>query len=305
MIFLDKILLYTVDNDPESRLIYLIALILGMDTIRSKQPHGALFDNEQDAIALVLAREKRHVWTVELPGEYTENELRKYGINIVIIDHHTYGTLDRAHDPETGVRKKSSLEQFLELLELRDFEKADLCNRFARLMGFEASHGWKIIEGIGILDDRYVNGLREAKYSNDLIRHVFQFREKLDRQLDPEYDTKTEAAKAVYEARTQIGDYTVFQSDHPFGVAGSIATLSVIGDSYFYARKLDQEPMIISDCGGKKLRVLNVSTEVIKQLNDAFRGKYSFTYGAGRCWGSDNDRNDPPILLTELLAVLT
>lgn len=302
---LRNVLLYTVDNDPESRLIYLIALCLGIYTIRSPQPHGALLDNEQDAVTLVRASGKREVWTVELPGEYTENKLRKCGINVVIIDHHTYGKLDRAHNPETGERKKSSLEQFLELLKLTDNENALLSEQLNRLVGFGTFNREAIIKGIGILDDRYVKGLHEAGYDSESIRHVFQFRDMLHRQLDKEFDAKTDAAKTVWEARKEIGDYVVCISEYPFTVTGAVSTRSVTVDSYFFLRPLEAKPMIVSDCGGKKLRVLNISPETIEILNAAFEHRHRFTYGAGRCWGSGGDLLPTDITLEELLAVLT
>lgn len=305
--FLDDILLYTVDNDAESRLIYLIALCLGMPTIRSTQPHGALLDNECGAIDLIRATGKKEVWTVELPGEQTEEKLQKCGVRVVIIDHHIYGTLDRAHDQKTGCRKKSSLEQFLELLEITNPEdKAYLEGKMSPIVGGLGSFArWATLVGIGIMDDRYVRGLHEEGYTNEMIQNVFYLRTALNRQIDPEYDAKNKAAERIWDAQTTIGTYTLFNSDLPFGIAGSVSFLNVQRNALTMAKDLEYNPMIISECNGKKLRVLNVGPDVVHKLNDAFHNKHRFTYGAGRCWGSGTDIVSTDITLKELLAVLT
>ena len=302
---IDNFLLYTVDNDPESRLIYLIALLLGIRTITSPQPHGASFDKELGAVEKILATRLREVWTIELPGVNTEEAIRKCGIRVVTIDHHVYGTLDRAHDLETGERKKSSLEQFLASLELTVKEKMDLARNFRKIIDIDPNNTYRILYGIGILDDRYVKGLQETGYSNSEIRNVFHLREKLDRQLDPDYEARNKAAEAVWETRTRVEKFTVFRSDHPTTLAGALSTMAIQSLLITEAKDLENEPMIVSDCGGTKLRVLNVDAHDIARLDSAFENKHRFSYGAGRCWGTDNKHDDEPITLEEILAVLT
>lgn len=305
--YLDDILLYTVDNDAESRLIYLIALCLGITTIRSAQPHGASLDNEHSAIDLIRASGKRQIWTVELPGERMENSLRASGYQVTTIDHHVYGTLDRAHDPDTGQRKASSLEQFLELLEVTSEEDRFYLTNKLRSCIFSLGNfaQWNTLIGIGIMDDRHIKGLREEGYTNEMMRQVFSLREDLNRQIDPQYDAKVKAAERIWDEHTTVGAYTLFKSDLPFGIAGSIAFLNARTNACTMAKDLEYNPMIISECGGKKLRVLNIGPEVVRKLNDAFHNKHRFTYGAGRYWGSGGDTHPTDITLEELLAVLT
>ena len=99
---LEDVLLITVDNDAEARLIYLIALKTGISVYRSVQLHGATLDKETGIVDFAQIMDRPNIWTVEIPGENTEGVLRSCGFHITIIDHHTYRGLDRAHDA-TGV----------------------------------------------------------------------------------------------------------------------------------------------------------------------------------------------------------
>jgi len=283
---LRHVLLYDVDNDAESRLIFLIALAAGITTVRSTQPHGASLERENGVLELVRASKKTEVWTVELPGPATENQLRRHGFHVVIIDHHTYSGLDRVHD-EHGKRKKSSLEQFLALTEITD---EDLCS-----WGFEP----RLVLGIGVMDDRYTHGLRSEGFSPEEVRRVLAYRENLDRQITPEYDLIAKIARLVWNNRNAHAGYLVCTSTSNLRVSYAVCNRSI-------EDALEDHPIIIADRGGRQIYVNNISLALIPKLEQAFAGHRTFTYGSGRCWGIDNDVTDlPKISVEEILTVLS
>ncbi|MCX6715082.1 MAG: hypothetical protein NTX72_04685 [Candidatus Uhrbacteria bacterium] len=283
---LNHVLLYDVDNDAESRLIFLIALAAGITVVRSSQPHGASLERENGALELVRASRKTDVWTVELPGLATENQLRRHGLNVIIIDHHTYSGLDRVHD-EHGNRKKSSLEQFLALAEITDDD--------LRAWGFDP----RLVLGIGVMDDRYTKGLRSEGFAPEEVRRVLAYRELLDRQITPEYDLITKTSRLVWKNRRKQLGYIICTSTSNLRVSYAIGNRSI-------EDALEEHPIIIADRGGRQVYVNNISLDLIPKLETAFAGHRTFTYGSGRCWGIDNDVTDlPNISIEEILTTLT
>lgn len=283
---LRHVLLYDVDNDAESRLIFLIALAAGITTIRSTQPHGASLERENGVLDLVRASRKTTVWTVELPGLATENQLRRHGFHVEIIDHHTYGGLDRVHD-EQGKRKKSSLEQFLDLTNITDDD--------LRSWGFDP----RLVLGIGVMDDRYTHGLRSEGFSPEEVRRVLAYREYLDRQITPEYDLIAKIARLVWNNRQLQNDYLICTSTSNLRVSYAVCNRSI-------EDALEEHPIIIADRGGRQIYVNNISPMLVPKLEQAFAGHRTFTYGSGRCWGIDNDVTElPKITIEEILTTLT
>lgn len=283
---LAHVLLYTVDNDPEARLILMLALSARITTIRSSQPHGASLDNERGVLELAHAARKTEIWTVELPGVATENLLRRNGFQVFPIDHHTYGTLDRVHDPITGEQLKSSLEQFLVRAEITTDDL--IAWNFNPLL----------VRGIGVMDDRYVRGLRNEGFAPDEIRSVLAYREELDRQLNKDFDVVFQAAKLAWIQQRVVENFIVCESNTDFKVSCAISTLSI---SY----AAEEKPIIISDRGGRQIYVNNIESDLVQQLNNCFGGHRTFTYAHGHCWGIDNDGvNLPRVRLDDVLTVL-
>jgi inorganic pyrophosphatase/exopolyphosphatase len=110
------------DNDSEAHMILQLAEKANISIVRSEQPHGAKLELEPNLESKLAKINKREIWIVETPGIEKEQELIKNGYNIKIIDHHTYNNFDRLTDPVTGLRKPSSLEQFLTLANIDDDE---------------------------------------------------------------------------------------------------------------------------------------------------------------------------------------
>lgn len=140
---LSQLSLICPSNDGESKMIIDIANRRGIDTRVSPQPWGATLNKEPNASFLNL---KKIVAIVEIPGIEKEEELKRNGHEVIIIDHHKYGDIDRG-------QKMSSLEQFSQLtgIELDRFEK-----------------------GVAINDRSYIFGLKEMGYSSS---EILEFRE--------------------------------------------------------------------------------------------------------------------------------
>ena len=292
---LSNVTFVTVVNDPEALILCMLAKAAGMTVIESAQPHGASLDEEPDIIARVRAAENLEVWTMEIPGPKTEARLRKLGYTVRIIDHHMYGKLDRAHAEETGKRKRSSLEQFLEWTEITD---EDLIK-------------WNFIPdlviGIGIMDDRYVQGLRKANYSDLAVEQILAYRAKLEQQINPYYAEIVIAAVVAWRERREFHDFTVFEANLIIRVDDNDIHAIVSTEISTLAIRYGKEshPSVISDRGGRQLYVNNIPQATIHRLEHAFGDYYTFTYGAGRCWGINNDKSSlPPVTLDEILAAL-
>lgn len=93
-------------NDLESATIIEVARKLGMDVRESRQGWGGRLGREP---AENLRDLRRQVVIVELPDELAEEQLRRAGHDVVILDHHGYRGLTRW-------RPESSIEQFCQLI---------------------------------------------------------------------------------------------------------------------------------------------------------------------------------------------
>lgn len=131
-------------NDGEAETIVKMAMVLlGIDVRISLQPWGATLDKEPQENLRDL---QKTVVIVEMPSVEKEEELRRNGHEVIVIDHHNYVGmgLDRSN-------KLSSLEQF------------------AKLIGHELSR-WEM--GVAINDRGYIYGLIDARYDMNEIRAI-------------------------------------------------------------------------------------------------------------------------------------
>lgn len=274
------------DNDAESRLILLLAYRLGMTVIRSGQGLGATLERERgDLLPLIDAAGGTEVWIVEIPGVDVEKRLSSLGFEVVIIDHHLYGTLDRSRDA-TGTLLPSSLEQFLTLTGITPY---DLTN-----WGFDPV----VVRGVAIMDARFVQGLREEGFTLPEIRRVLDFRRECARAGFPDFDKAEAAAKEAWSKREVVGRYIVVRSDADVPVRGAVCERSIYDN-------LDTHPILIVDKGGVEIFVQNVDPEVTGRLMSAFADSHVFTFGGGRCWGINNTRGNTQYTLDDIIAVLT
>lgn len=277
------------DNDPEARLILLIAQRAGIRVLASSQRHGATLSQEPALLDRVTEAGRPHVWIVEIPGPEREEALRGNGFSVEIIDHHQYNTehlkMDRTKDVETGERSPSSLEQFLKKAKITDDELVE--------WGFDPL----TVYGIGIMDDQYVFGLRRAGYQPEEIKRVLRANILLSHQINPDLEKITEGADFAWENRQSIGEYTLVTSPLAQDIRAAISLCAVEDQE-------DTHPLIISTCAGKKIYVQNVAQSVTTYLLENLPGK-KFTFGAGRCWGVDStDPSTTPVTLEEVIRAL-
>lgn len=281
---ISNVVLVCPDNDAESRMILLIAYDAGMCVIRSGQGHGATLERERGSICdLIRATEKKEAWIVEMPGVEIEQSLRWRGIKVVIIDHHSYGNLDRSHD-KNGNPLPSSLEQLLKLMRIDD--------RYLKRRAFDPT----LVYGVGIMDARFVNGLREAGFTHDEIVDVLNFRRECARAGFPDFDKAEEAARKAWDASRMENGYIVVESDSEIPIRGAVAENTIDED-------LDKHPIIISDRNGNQIFVQNVDPSLVAKLMQAIKG-HTFSFGEGRCWGVDNVRGDTEYVLSDIMNVL-
>lgn len=282
--YLSDIVLVCPDNDAESRLILLLAYRLGMTVIRSGQGLGATLERERGSLlGLILATGRPEVWIVEIPGPQIEERLRQAGIEVVIIDHHTYGELDRSRG-SSGEVLPSSLEQFLHLTGVDEKQLTT--------WGYDPI----VVHGIAIMDARFVQGLREAGYTHSQICDVLDYREECARAGFPDFDKAQAAAHQAWQERRQINGYTCVVSCATVPIRGAISTITIY-------RNCDTQPLIVVDKNGAELFVQNVEPAIVERLMAAF--PMGFTFGSGRCWGVNNARSRTTCTLDGILNVLS
>jgi len=280
-----KVVLLCPDNDSESHMILFLAKKAEITTINSEQPHGAKLSLEKDLDSKLADLHKKEIWIVETPGIEKEEELRHRGMDVKIIDHHTYNNLDRLTDPTTGNKKPSSLEQFLTLAEIYDDEM--------QTWGLDP----KTVRGIGIMDSRYVEGLREAKYSKEEINKVFDLQREITNEIRPEFGKLLKLAEKDWKNRIEWNNYLIIKSEHGGDMRSAISEVSIIND-------MDTIPMIISTGDGEKISVQNVNPEVVDLLKTNIKGSDTYTFGSGHCWGVDNKNQKTKVTLKQVLEVL-
>lgn len=252
-------------NDPEAVAIYRIAKALGLPVIRSPQPHGATLEEEPDIVALIKEGGWKRVIIVEIPGPKTEEKIRKLGVKLVIIDHHRYANLDRAHDAK-GKLLLSSMEQFLALFKLTPAK--------LRALGFEP----RLIKGIALMDRGFVWALMDAGYSKAEIRKVTDYQMELMgsvRDLSGEME-KRKIVEAAWKKRKKWKGFLVIEDGHDIGIRAGI--------SFLIALNIGKPTPVIMAEKQRGFIYVQESDHAIRLFKE-FGG---FTFGLDRCWGYKN-----------------
>ncbi|EKE09628.1 MAG: Membrane protein [uncultured bacterium] len=162
-------------NDGEAYGIFdLLTSVGAPDIRRSQQPWGARLDLEPASTFIDL---KPTVVIVEMPSPHKEEELKKLNHSVIIIDHHSYGDLDRNHS-------LCSLEQM------------------AQLLGVSLTP-W--LQTLAINDRSYIYGLRQAGYSLETIKKVRTY----DLECQGMTPTLMRLSDKAYKEKQVIGDFTV------------------------------------------------------------------------------------------------
>ena len=265
-------------NDPEAVMIFMLAKAMGLSVIESLQPHGASLDKEKNMEKKIRSGGWKNIVIVEMPGPRTESRLRRMGVEVVIIDHHHYDHLDRAHDPKTKKLLPSSLEQFLKRFRIDD-------KKMCRL-GFEP----KFVRGIGIMDRGFVWALREEGYKESDMYRVLAYRQELMR---PYLNQKTEAqkeriTKEVWKQRTEWNGFTI--------VIGRGKTELRPRLSLLIALKVKKPIPLILFERGRGLVYVQESPYALA----LFRKFGGFTFGMDRNWGYQNTPGVSKVTLVDI-----
>lgn len=277
-----KTVLVIPPNDPEAILIYQLAKKIGLQVIRSHQPHGATLDREPDLLNLVRDGGWTRAVIVETPGEKTEAALRKAGVEVVIIDHHHYTGLNRAHDAK-GRPLPSSLEQFLARFRITD----------AKLRAF--GYRPKAARGIGVMDRGFIWALQREGYSSKEIDAVLALRRELLRSegLLRDEERKEAAARRAWEKRKEWNGYQIVVGTAAEGIRERV--------SFIVARDIRKPTPIIFD--ERKRGLIYVQESPLAM--DLFRAFGGFTFGLDRNWGYRNEPGRPRVTVRMVQKFMT
>ncbi|KKW44587.1 MAG: hypothetical protein UY95_C0024G0006 [Parcubacteria group bacterium GW2011_GWA2_56_7] len=276
-------LLIVPPNDEEAYLIAELAERKGYQVYRSTQPHGARLEREPALLEQVERSGASQIIIVEMPGPPMEERIRAMGKHLVIIDHHNYTDLDRAHHSKTGDPLPSSLEQFLSY--------ADITDEWLLHWKYDP----KMVRAIGLWDAGYIWALIDAGFSKQEIEIFLAYKDELARSVgSSEIQPRNQlAARRAFEEREAFGSYTVMVGHDPVAhIRSSVSRLMAME----YWKPM---PAIISERAGERLYVQE--TDQALNLFHRFGG---FTFGTDRNWGYDNTIEATRVTLSDTKAFL-
>ncbi len=277
-----KTVLVIPPNDPEAVLIYRLAQAMEVQVIRSAQPHGATLDAEPDVVELIRDGGWKRVVVVEMPGPKTEARIRRLGVELVIIDHHRYTDLDRAHHPKTGKLLLSSLEQFLALFRLTPAK--------LRTLGFHP----RLVRGIALMDRGFIWALMEDGYGKADIKRVLAYQKELMagvKDMGGE-EKKNRIVDAAWKRKKRWKGYWIVEDGHDIGIRGRVSFLAALAFG-------KPTPVIIVE--KKRGFVYVQESDHAVRLFEQFGG---FTFGLDRNWGYRNMPRKPRVTLARVKRAL-
>jgi hypothetical protein len=270
-------------NDEEAYTIAELAERIGLQVHRSEQPHGARLENEPDILSLVRDSECDRIVVVEMPGPEIEEQIRALGKELIIIDHHRYTDLDRAHDSQ-GHRLPSSLEQFLKMFELSDKEIDEL------------GYNPRMIRATGLWDAGYIWALIENGYTNKEIEQFEEHKEVIEKKLGLSAVTEESrsAAERAWKDRQEWNGFQICVSADQKAHTRSL--VSRMAAKHYKKRT----PVIISERAGQRLYVQE--SDQAEKLYEQFGG---FMFGSGNNWGYDINDQDKELSLEDVKKFLS
>ena len=263
-------------NDEESLQILKLSTAIDLPTLVSDQAHGAKLSGEKDLLARLLEvnSDMKTLVIVEIPGVKEEEDLRKQGIEVVIIDHHRYDDLDR-------MSQQSSLEQFRKLFELNDTKLTEL--------GFDP----KMIAGVGAIDRGFLWELKNEDLNEDERKQAIAYYRSLTMELGGERrEREEELAQIVWKNRVEDEGVIILRSDDDTTSVRDPLSF-IVAENY-----PDHPPQTVIFQGSRRVYVQE--SEKARELYDTYGG---FTFGRDACWGKMNDDEALPTQ-EEILKVL-
>lgn len=250
-------------NDPESLTIVRIAKALAIPLLESEQAHGATLAKEPRLLERIAQMQGiKRLAIVEIPGVEEEKRIADLGIEVHIIDHHTYADLDR-------MQNEASLTQFRELFEISD---EDL-----RAAGFDP----EIIRGVALIDQGFLWELSGSELSLEKQRASRAYYLSCKRDIDSNYGDTEEAALVAWQAKEIKDGVVIIRSTSAHRIREAVSFL--VADAF---PKTPPTSVIIEGDG----RVSVQETERAEELFAKFGG---FLFGKKRCWGMTSE-NCPP-----------
>ena len=269
-------------NDAEAIMITKLAESIGLPVLKSGQTHGASLDKGKDVVAVVKKAKYKTVIVVEMPGIKTEEKLRKLGVELIIIDHHHYTGLDRAHDPKTHKLLLSSLEQFLKLFKLTDAK--------LKVLGFDPM----LVRAVGVMDRGYIWALQDEGYTKKQIELFLKFHDDLIASLlNPKTEAqKNRATETAWKNKIPWNGYFIVESNADVQLRPRLSRI--------VALELGKPTSLIIVEHRRKLIYVQESPHAMK-LFKAFGG---FTFGLDHNWGYHNEPGKKHVGLKEVKKIL-
>lgn len=252
-------------NDPESLTIVRLAQALDIPLLESKQMHGATLGEEPRLFERVAEMPKiKHLAIVEIPGTAEEARLAELGIEVHIIDHHTYPELDR-------MQNEASLTQFLELFEI---SASDM-----RSAGFDP----EIVRGVALIDQGFLWELATSELSPDKQRASRAYYLACKRDINPHYAATEEAALLAWQTKELQGNLVIIRSASSYHIREAVSFL--VADAF---PEVPPTSIIVEGDGRLTVQETNQAEE--------FFAKYGgFLFGKKRCWGMAAEDRPPSV----------
>ncbi|MDG1949327.1 MAG: hypothetical protein P8J32_00715 [bacterium] len=278
---LQKPVLIVPPNDAEAVMIQQLAQKLELPTILSKQLHGASLDKGHNYVVQVKEGGYETAIVIEMPGLESEQALKEMGVEVVLIDHHHYTGLDRAHGPD-GNMLPSSLEQFLELFDVTD----------AQLKGWELDP--RLVRGIGIQDRGYIWALLEEGYTKEEAMEVMAYADELTAHLhNPKTEErKWELSRKAWKNRTEWNGFYIVKTRADLQLRPRLSRI--------VAEEMGKPTALIIVEHGRGIIYVQES-DYAMGLFQTFGG---FTFGVDRNWGHKNEVGMKEVTLHDVKRVI-
>ncbi len=253
-------------NDPESLTIVRIAQALHIPLIESEQMHGAHLSQEPRLFERIAESQEKitDLAIVEIPGPLEEAKITAQGINVHIIDHHTYPNLDR-------MKPEASLTQFLRLFEIssEDLEK----------VGFIP----EVIHGIAIIDQGFLWELAASNLTEEAKSAARKKYAELKAEIHPDQKEKENAAREMWKQKEMQGDILVIHSQSAYHLREEFSFL--IAEAF----PVNPPTNIIVEGDGR------ISVQETKKAEKLFERYGGFLFGKKECWGMLAKDNPPSV----------
>ena len=237
-----------------------------MSVLSLGQPHGARLEKEVDLPERIKNGGWKNIITIEVPGPKMEETLRSHGFNLVVIDHHEYTDLDRAHSAD-GKRLTSSLDQFLALMAISDEELESL--------GFEA----RLVHGVALFDRGFVWEMFKEGFSKEEAVRVIDYNKRLMQTIRPDTneEKREELSARIWRERIEWHGFFILFNDTQYQVRSVVSLIAAL------EREVPTPLILVEPSRGF---IYAQETDLAQKFFDTFGG---FTFGQGNNWGFKNE----------------